>query len=93
MSWEYKGSYYLEIGKNKKALNCFEQAIKINPEEARYWCKKGNTLLFDDFDGAIRCFDHAIKINPEKAEYWYEKGSSIFVFLTLLKLLNALIRF
>ncbi len=39
-----EGSKLLELERNRDALNSFEQAIELNPKQAKFWNKRGIAL-------------------------------------------------
>ena len=54
--------------KNMDALSFLNQAIEIDPSNARAWRYKGNTLLdLEDYESAIIAFNKAIELNPKEA--------------------------
>jgi len=68
-----------------EAVECFSQALNINPSVAETWNNRGT--VFNDlrrYNEAIADFDRAIELNPQYAEAYFNKGKS----LTLLKRLD-----
>jgi len=64
----YKGNYEL-------ALEAFDKAIEIKPDDAKTWSNKGVALgKLGRYDDALKAFDKAIEIKPEDAEAWYNKA-------------------
>jgi len=62
--------------KYSKALDCFDRAIKINPEFEDAWYNKGLALnKLGKHSEEMDCFDRAIKINPLYYRSWYYKGA------------------
>ena len=55
-----------KLKKFNEALECFNEAIKINPLNYRVWSNKGVTLgKLDHYDKAMECYDKASKINKK----------------------------
>jgi tetratricopeptide (TPR) repeat protein len=69
----------------KKAIECFDMALKIDQTNADAWYRKGSALYsigceLDDggkFKEAIKCFDTALKIDPMNADAWHIKGLAL----------------
>jgi tetratricopeptide (TPR) repeat protein len=52
--------------KYDEAIQCYDEALKINPNDESVWENKANALASLDKDKeAIQCYDEALKINPE----------------------------
>jgi tetratricopeptide (TPR) repeat protein len=60
-----KAQGLLKANKAQDALNCLEEILKLEPNHAEAWVKKGSALerLRHD-DGALRCYDRAIELSP-----------------------------
>ncbi|MGC9058373.1 MAG: tetratricopeptide repeat protein [Candidatus Nanoarchaeia archaeon] len=68
------------LGKNKKAIECFNKAIEINPNSGSAWYNKG--VAFYDlhkYEEAIKCFDKAIEIEPNFEGAWRNKGLLLYI--------------
>ncbi len=60
-----KGSSLVEDGKYEEALECFETALSINPNDPDIWNKKGIVLRsMGRYDEAIECFNKSLEISP-----------------------------
>jgi tetratricopeptide (TPR) repeat protein len=72
-----KGMNLVRIQELRSALECFEQALRLNPNHSKAWYNKGMCLvsLGESKEGAMRCFEKAIEINPLDAEAWNNKGA------------------
>ncbi|MBC8389296.1 MAG: tetratricopeptide repeat protein, partial [Actinobacteria bacterium] len=67
-----------KLGQHNEALDCFNEAIKINPEFEDAWCNKGITFdKLGKYDEEMDCFNEAIKINPFYYRSWYYKGAAL----------------
>lgn len=81
-AWLVKGNIYYNMGDLDNSLACFEQALKINPENEIVFNNKG-CILADQGDHikAIKYFDKATLIDPnmccEKGDVYSNKGSSL----------------
>ena len=72
-----KGMNYVRTRQLKEALECFEQAVKLNPNHSRAWYNRGMSLmgLGESNEEALHCFQKAIEIDPLYAEAWNNKGA------------------
>ena len=62
-----QGLSYMHNKKNKKALNCFNNAIKIDNTHSQSWHAKGMLLMTTyKFSKAISCFDNVTKFDKTK---------------------------
>ena len=77
--WNKKGDVLFKLYSHDEALQCFDKAIQLEPNNAEYWNKKGNALhnLYR-YEEALQCFDKAIQLEPNNAEYWEFKGMVLF---------------
>jgi tetratricopeptide (TPR) repeat protein len=74
--------------KYDEAIQCYDEALKINPNDESVWENKANALASLDKDKeAIQCYDEALKINPENDYALAMKGSH---FVTLEKYEEAI---
>jgi hypothetical protein len=67
-----QGNYDLAI------TDFFDEAIKIDPNEAVAWACKGWALIKQDkYDEAIKCLDEAIRLEPNYVKAWSLKGLAL----------------
>ena len=60
------GIIYRNKGEDRKAIECIEKAIEINPNEAGHYYKKGLYLEgLEEYESAKECYEKAVEINPE----------------------------
>ncbi len=67
------GQTYFELKEYKKAVECFDKAIEINPEDEVAWFNRGFAYFklndynnsIDSFERAISVFDRIINENPD----------------------------
>ncbi|MFN6157639.1 MAG: tetratricopeptide repeat protein [Dolichospermum sp.] len=66
-----------ELGDKPGAIDDYNQAIKINPNDADAYYNRGNARKeLGDKPGAIDDFNLAIKINPNLAQAYYNRGNA-----------------
>jgi tetratricopeptide (TPR) repeat protein len=62
----------------KKAIDCFERAVSIAPQDASAWGSLGKARQqVKNYDGAIEAFNYAIAVpkrEHENAGYWWKIG-------------------
>eukprot|EP00602_Paraphysomonas_sp_CaronLab_P006752 CAMPEP_0185018802 /NCGR_PEP_ID=MMETSP1103-20130426/1472_1 /TAXON_ID=36769 /ORGANISM="Paraphysomonas bandaiensis, Strain Caron Lab Isolate" /LENGTH=414 /DNA_ID=CAMNT_0027548787 /DNA_START=64 /DNA_END=1308 /DNA_ORIENTATION=- len=58
------------LGKHKTALDVFEEAEKLSPEDREIWHNKGMCFLYlKQYENAIDCFDNANSIRRHETTY------------------------
>ena len=63
----------------KGALECYSEAIKIDPEYAPAWYYRGNTRFnLKDIEGAITDYSKAISLKPDYADAYANRGDASF---------------
>ncbi|HOI69131.1 MAG TPA: tetratricopeptide repeat protein [Methanothrix sp.] len=73
-----KANWFYNQGEYDEAILAYDEAIRLEPEDAAAWNNKGNAL--DDlgrYDEAILAYDEAIRLDPEFAVAWYNKGNAL----------------
>ena len=60
-----KGKLFFEKGEFLEAMECYEQAILLNPNDPDLWNFKGNVLrTMGRYQEAIDCFNRSLEIDP-----------------------------
>jgi tetratricopeptide (TPR) repeat protein len=73
-----KGQQLLLTGKIVEAIECFDQALELNPRDTNPWIGKGAALAGQmKFDDALDCIDKAISINPDDGRAWHAKATTL----------------
>jgi tetratricopeptide (TPR) repeat protein len=44
--WDGKGTNFAKLGEYKKAIECFDKAIELNPNLAEAYCNRGNAYFY-----------------------------------------------
>jgi tetratricopeptide (TPR) repeat protein len=87
LEWNAEGTRMLLIWERYgNAIKCFDNALKIDPQNAFAWNQKGISLSkMKRYREAIQCYDKAIAINPaiddlqsQAGNAWYNKGNDLF---------------
>ena len=74
-AWFDKGKSYHDQKRYEEALECYDKALKIKPDDARIWNNKGVDLVeLKRYEEALECYDKALKIKPDDSEIWNNKG-------------------
>ena len=75
VAWLNLGYAHYQAGQSAKAIETYQQALRINPEDAWAWFnlgiayrKAGQTAK------AIEAYQQALRTNPEYAGVWYNLG-------------------
>ena len=65
-NWTEKGNVFFFIKDFNKAIECYNVALKFNPQSYYAWFNKGIIHLqhLGDFTVAFECFNEALKIKP-----------------------------
>lgn len=67
--WNRKGNALFELGSFQDALECYEKALELEPENDIFWSNRGVTLLeLNRFEEALESFNRALTINPENED-------------------------
>jgi Flp pilus assembly protein TadD len=73
--WFNKGIALEDLGKYDEAIQAFDKALELDPQNAEAWSEKGYALgELGKYDEAIQALDKAIELDPQNAEAWSEKG-------------------
>ena len=71
------GNRHFQQGKYDKAIEDYDEAIRINPESAEAYYNRGTTKdMLGRHEEAIADYNEAIRINPEFAQAYYNRGNA-----------------
>ena len=74
------GDVFIRRGKYKKAINAYEQAIKLNPKEVKILVNIGLCYAYsDDHKTALDWFKRAVELDPFNWKAFLDLGSSHFM--------------
>ena len=76
--WRSKGSSLYSMGNYKEAIECYNEGIKIDPDNRILWKNKGMAqYAMKKYEQAITSYDKVITIDPDDADAWYNKGDAL----------------
>ena len=68
---------FQEQGHLEKAIGQYDQAIRLNPQDAEAYINRGNAYAaLGQLERAIQDFDEAIRLNPQYAEAYNNRGNA-----------------
>jgi len=77
--WNNKGMALFNLSRYDEALQYFDKAIDLEPDNAEYWNNMGVTLYkLSRYEDVLKCFDKAIDLEPDIAEYLEKKGDVLY---------------
>ena len=69
------GTALLRLGRREEALQVFDKAVQLKPDDADLWSQFGNVLVDADRSGdALLCFQHALGLDPRHGEAAFRAG-------------------
>ncbi|HEX2405780.1 MAG TPA: tetratricopeptide repeat protein, partial [Nitrososphaeraceae archaeon] len=61
-----------------KAIEVFDQVIKLDPKNSQAWSMKGDSFLnLNEFENAIKCYDRCIELDPNNDAARRNKNAAI----------------
>jgi tetratricopeptide (TPR) repeat protein len=73
--WLKKAYSFERKKEHEKAIECFDNALEIEPKNAYSWDGKGWALYeLGRYEEAIQCYNKAIEIKPKAPKFWNNKG-------------------
>jgi len=73
--WTLAGHEFLSLKKPDRALNAFQQAVRIQPDFPGAWAGLG--LAYEELGKDVeeaKAFEEAVRLQPDSAVYWYTLG-------------------
>ena len=76
IEWNVEGTNFENEGRYEEAIEAYNKAIEINPQDINAWNCKGNAFSnLGKYEEANEAYDEAIKINPQFVDIWFNKGN------------------
>ena len=77
ISFYNRGSAYMDVGQYDRAIQDFDQANRLGPNDASTLSNRGNAYSFKgQYDRAIQDYDQAIRLKPDHANAFSNRGSA-----------------
>ncbi len=76
--WYHRGQVFCTMRKFDEAIDCYDKALELSPDDPVLWRRKGFALIkIGRYREALACFDQALAIDPEDATAWQRKGYTL----------------
>lgn len=76
--WLERGNELFSQGDYEEAIEAYDEALRLDPENPVAWSNKGTALINQRrYEEAIQAFDEVIRIDPELASAWSYKGGAL----------------
>lgn len=73
-----EGNRHIDAGEFYKALDSFDRAISLTPDDATIWNDRGTVLwCLENPKESLNSFDHAISLRPDYASAWNGRGVAL----------------
>jgi Flp pilus assembly protein TadD len=74
-AWNLKGLSYIELKQYDSAKICFQQAVKLNPDEAHFYSNWAKAYVgLGDFDKATRLYSTAILLDDAQPNFYINRS-------------------
>lgn len=73
--WFDEGQFFYCHSEYDEAIKAYDEAIKLNSSEPKYWSNKGAALSAHfQYEDAIKAYNEAIRLDPNYAAAWCNKA-------------------
>jgi Tfp pilus assembly protein PilF len=73
--WINKGLSFFKSNNHEAALQCFDKALEVDPNDSRAWTLKADALQeLGRNHEALGYYNKALKLDPQNTEAWRAKG-------------------
>jgi len=87
-----QGVEHGKSGHYAEALDCFNQAIQLNPKLAEAYANRGIVYFKQkNHSQALADYDKAIQLNPQCAEAYYSRGTIAILYHTYVIIKNLIL--
>lgn len=77
LAWYARGIIYAAQGNLENAIADYDEAIRLNPEDANAYNNRGfEKYRLGNIEGAITDYDEAIRLDPENANLYINRGDA-----------------
>ena len=77
--WLSRGLVLGNLGRHEEALESFDRAIELDPNDALAWLSRGAALgNLGRHQEALESFDKAIELDPNNALAWFNRGRALY---------------
>jgi len=71
-----QGDHLAKAGRHQEAWVVFNEAIRLDPDNAMAWYNAGVCrMAMGDSAAAVNCFDRATRLDPELVQAWSNRGA------------------
>ena len=65
VAYFYKGFALYGLKCYEESINCYEEALKLDPEDTKSWTFKGYSLVkLNHLEEALECFEKVLELDP-----------------------------
>jgi tetratricopeptide (TPR) repeat protein len=76
--WIHNGADLYSLGRYDEAIECYDKALELNPQDADAWSGKGGCLMtMGRYEEAVNYYNTALEINPQHTMAWSGKGGCL----------------
>ncbi|MBN2321686.1 MAG: VWA domain-containing protein [Acidobacteria bacterium] len=75
--WKQTGTVHHLAGETDQAIAAYEEAVRLQPEDAESHYMLGIIRATNNVDSAIGDFQEAVRLNPENAKYHFDMGRAL----------------
>jgi tetratricopeptide (TPR) repeat protein len=75
VAFVYRGMAYHKLGQHDRAIQDFDEAIRLKPDDAyAFYFRGSDYFALDQYARAIQDYDEAIRLKPDYAYGFYSRG-------------------
>ncbi len=77
-AWYGKGDVFEAQGKYGAAVNAYDKALEIDPQNEYFWFSRGFDLYrLGRYNAAVQSYDRVIELDPSDLATWYNRGEAL----------------